>query len=70
MAGKGSLLRHRKVKLALVEHPRTPRQVSLPLLRQLYTFDLMQVALTPTVPAELKLAADEALSSRMETLAA
>lgn len=69
MASNGSVLRHRKVMRALVEHPHTPRQVSLPLLPQLYTFDLMRVALTPTVPAEVRLAADEALSSRMERLA-
>lgn len=68
MARNGSLLKHRKVKLALVEHPKTPRQVSLPLVRQLYTFDLMQVALTPIVAADIKLAADEALCSRMATL--
>ena len=64
----GSVLKHRKVKLALVEHPKTPRHVSLPLVRQLYTFDLMQVALTPVVPADVKLAADEALCNRMETI--
>lgn len=64
----GAVLKHRKVKLALVEHPRTPRHVSLPLVRQLYTFDLMQVALTPVVPADVKLAADEALCNRLETL--
>jgi hypothetical protein len=64
----GSVLKQRKVKLALVEHPRTPRHISLPLVRQLYTFDLMQVALTPVVPADIKLAADEALCNRMETI--
>jgi hypothetical protein len=64
----GAVLKHRKVKLALVEHPRTPRQVSLALVRQLYTFDLMQVALTPVVPADVKHAADEALCNRLETL--
>jgi hypothetical protein len=63
-----SVLKQRKVKLALVEHPRTPRHVSLPLVRQLYTFDLMQVALTPIVPADVKLAADEALCNRIETI--
>ena len=65
----GELLKYRKVKLALVEHPKTPRHVSLPLIRQLYTFDLMQVALTPVVPADVKRAADETLSHRLETLA-
>jgi len=68
LAKNGNLLKQRKVKLALVEHPGTPRHVSLPLVRQLYTFDLMQVALTPVVPADVKLAADEALCNRMETI--
>ena len=66
----GSVLRNNKVKVALVEHPRTPRHVSIPLIRQLYTFDLMQVALTPAVPADIKRAADEALCNRLETLPA
>jgi hypothetical protein len=69
MAGNGSVLRQRRVMRALVEHPHTPRQVSLPLVRRLYTFDLMRVALTPTVPAAVRLAADQALSDRMERLA-
>jgi hypothetical protein len=64
----GAVLKHRKVKLALVEHPKTPRHVSLPLVRQLYTFDLMQVALTPLVPADIKLAAEDALCNRLEML--
>jgi hypothetical protein len=65
----GDLLKYRKVKLALVEHPKTPRHVSLPLIRQLYTFDLMQVALTPAVPADVKHAADEMLCNRLDTIA-
>jgi hypothetical protein len=68
LAKNGNVLKHRKVKLALVEHPKTPRHVSRPLVRQLYTFDLMQVALTQAVPADVKLAADEALCNRMETI--
>jgi hypothetical protein len=65
----GELAKLRKVKLALAEHPKTPRHVSLPLIRQLNTFDLMQVALTPAVPADVKHAADEALCNRLDTLA-
>jgi hypothetical protein len=64
----GEVLKFRKVKLALVEHPKTPRHISLPLVRQLYTFEVMQVALTPMVPADLKLAADEVLCNRLETI--
>jgi hypothetical protein len=68
LAKNGSALKQRKVKLALVEHPKTPRHISLPLVRQLYTFDLMQVALTPVVPADVKRAADEALLNRLDTV--
>lgn len=68
LAKNSGVLNNRKVKRALVEHPKTPRHISLPLIRQVYTFDLMQVALTPVVPADIKLAADEALCHRMEAL--
>jgi len=45
--GKNSgLMKSRKLKLAMVEHPRTPRHLSLPMVRHLFTFDLMKVALT------------------------
>jgi len=62
------LLKSRKVIVALVSHQKTPRHVSVPLLRQLFTFDLMQVALTPTVPADVKKAAEEVLIARLESL--
>jgi hypothetical protein len=68
LSKNGSLVKSRKVKLALVTHAKTPRHVSLPLVRHLYTFDLMKVALTPAVPADVKIAADEVLVGRMETV--
>jgi hypothetical protein len=68
LAKNAGLLKYRRVKLALVTHPKTPRHVSMPMVRTLFTFDLMQVALTPTVPADLKIAADEALCSRLESV--
>jgi len=63
-------MQSRKVKLAVVEHPKTPRHVSIPMVRRLFTFDLMQVALTPVVPADIKVAAEEALINRLETVSA
>ncbi|HYL16931.1 MAG TPA: hypothetical protein VEV41_28115 [Terriglobales bacterium] len=68
LSKNANVIKLRKVRRALVEHPRTPRHISLPMLRHLYAFDLMQVALTPVVPADLKRAADEALVTRLETL--
>lgn len=67
--GKSSLVRKsRKAKLALLAHGKTPRHISLAILRQLFTFDLMRVALTPTVAGDIKMAADEALINRLETI--
>jgi len=63
-----SVIKSRKVLLGLATHPRTPRHITLPLLRRLFTFDLMQVAITPTVAADVKRAAEEQLVNRMESL--
>jgi hypothetical protein len=38
------------------------------MLRHLYTFDLMQVALTPMIPADVKKAADEILVNKLGTI--
>jgi hypothetical protein len=63
-----SVMKSRKLKLAVSQHPRTPRHVSLPLGRQLFTFDLMQLALAPLAPADIKKAAEEALLTRLESV--
>lgn len=68
LSRNGGVVKSRKVKLALIEHPRTPRHISIPMVRHLFTFDLMQVALTPVVPADIKMAAEESLISRLERL--
>lgn len=58
----------RKVQLAVVTHPRTPRHVSVPNIRHLYVFELMQIALMPALAADLKRAAEEALLGRLATI--
>jgi len=66
LARNANALKSRKVKIALVSHPNTPRHVSVPLARQFYTFDLMKVAISPRVPADLKVAVDDVLISRLK----
>jgi hypothetical protein len=68
LSKNASAMKSRKVKLALAEHRKTPRHVSVPMVRHLFTFDLMRVALTPAVPADVRAAADEALCSRVDTI--
>ncbi len=60
----------RKVLLGLVQHPRTPRHISVPLLRRMFTFDLVQVTLTPAVAADIKRAAEEQIIVRLESIPA
>lgn len=68
LAKNTNALKSRKVKIALASHPHTPRHVSVPLARQFYTFDLMRVALSPSVPADVKVAVDDVLISRLKTV--
>jgi hypothetical protein len=63
-----TLAKLRKIQLAIVMHQHTPRHVSVPTIRHLYAFELMQVALLPAVPADVKRAAEEVLISRMGTI--
>jgi hypothetical protein len=58
----------RKVLVALIAHSRTPRHVSIPLLRTLFTFDLMNLALTAAVAPDVKRAAEEQILTRLESL--
>ena len=63
-----SVLKHRKIHIAVASHPRTPRHVSLPLARHLYTFELVKIALLPAVPADVKVGVDETIISRLEQI--
>ena len=63
-----TVMKHRRVIVALVCHPRTPRYVSVPITRRLYTFELMRITLLPPVPADVKMIAEEAVINRLETI--
>jgi len=68
LAKNAGLLKSRKVKIALVSHPRAPRHISIPLARHFYTFDLMKVTLSAHTPADVKVAVDNVLIARLKTL--
>jgi hypothetical protein len=68
LARNAAVMKHRRVMLAMVAHPRTPRHLSLPAARQLYTFEMMQIALSPVVAADLKMVVEDMLVSRLETI--
>lgn len=68
LAKDASTIKTRKIKIALVCHPHTPRHVSVPLARTLYTFELVKVALSPTVLPDIKVAIDDILISRLKSI--
>ncbi len=68
LAKNGKAMKHRPVIVTLAAHIKTPRHVSLPLIRTLYVFELMQISLTPGVHADIKMAADAAILMRLESI--
>jgi hypothetical protein len=68
LSKNSGVMKSRKVKRAVVAHPKTPRYIAVSIIRQLFTFDLMQVALLPTLAGDLKIAAEEALIKRLEAI--
>jgi hypothetical protein len=58
--------RNYTLRFALVRHPKSPRIVSLPILKFLYIFDLLRVAQTPAVPADVKMVAEETILKKLE----
>jgi len=63
-----ALLKAYRVKRGLAFHPRTPRLVTLRLLKDLYLMDLVQLTLSPAIPTELKLNAEDQLIARLPQL--
>ena len=63
-----AVARGRKVQRALLLHRHTPRQVWLPFVRNMATLELAVVALSPTVPAEVQRACEEAVIVRVKTI--
>jgi hypothetical protein len=68
VARRKPLLKSYRVKRGLAFHPRTPRLVTLRLLRDLFLMDLVQLTLLPGIPTELKRNAEDQLVSRLPQL--
>ena len=68
IARDSAAMKSRKVRIAMASHQRTPRRIGLRIIRELYTFELMQFALTPAAAADLKRIADELLLSRLTSI--
>ena len=70
IARNGAVMKHRDVILGVVAHPHTPRHVSLPAARFLYTFELMKLALMPVLAGDLRISIEETIIARLESVSA
>jgi hypothetical protein len=68
LAGHAQAVHSYHVKLALVRHPKTPRLVSLPLMKFLHLFDLVRVSQTPGAHPQVKKVAEETILKKLEAL--
>lgn len=68
VADKGKWTSSEAVRVRLARHPRTPRRIALPLLRQIYLFDLVRLSLLPSVPADIRRLAEEIIVTRVPHL--
>src|SRR6202167_5802244 len=68
LSKNASVNKSRKIRIALASHPHTPRHVSVPMARQFYTFELMKFTLSPIVPADVRVAVEDVLISRLNTV--
>ncbi len=67
IAGNTAVMKHRRVIVAVVSHLKTPRFISLPMARRLFTFELTKIALLPSIAADLKVTLEEAIVARLGT---
>src|SRR5258708_19433842 len=68
MGRRKPLPKNYRVKRALAVPPRSPRLVSLRLLRDLYLMDLVQLTFLPGISTELKRNAEDQLIARLPQL--
>src|SRR3954471_7483075 len=68
LARNTAAMKFRSVIAGVVAHPHSPRFVSLPLSRQLFVFEQMNVASQPGVPVEMKMALEQAIIDRIDTV--
>src|SRR5487761_809377 len=69
IAAHPSWKKNEGVGLRPARPPQTPRRVALQFLRQIFLFDLVQISLLPSAPAEIRRVAEEIILQRLPQLA-
>jgi hypothetical protein len=68
IASAGKWASSEAVRFRLAKHPRTPRRFRFAAIGQLYLFDLVRLSLLPSVPPDVRRAAEEVILTRVPHL--
>ncbi|HKW89024.1 MAG TPA: hypothetical protein VJN21_09725 [Candidatus Acidoferrales bacterium] len=68
IAANSTWKKNEGVRFRLARHPHAPRRIALQLLRDLFLFDLVQLSLSPSTPAEIRRVAEEVILRRLPHL--
>lgn len=68
LALKTQWFKSEEIRYAVVAHPHTPRHVAVSLVRQLFVFDLVKLALAANAQPEVRRLAEEALITKIPQL--
>lgn len=68
IAANPSWKKSEAVCFRIARHPHSPRRVALQLLRGIFVFDLVQISLSPSTPAEIRRVAEEVILRRLPHL--
>ena len=69
IARKKDWMRSYRVKARIAAHPHVPRLIALPLVRQLYLFDLVNLTLLPAASPEIRRIAEDVILTRLPQIA-
>ncbi|MCL4523938.1 MAG: hypothetical protein M1451_08510, partial [Acidobacteria bacterium] len=61
VARRKEFMRSYRVRARVAAHPHTARLAALPLIRQLFLFDLVNLTLQPATPAEIRRIAEDVI---------
>jgi hypothetical protein len=67
-SAKGKWMACEGVRLRVAQHPHTPKRLALTALRQIFLFNLVRLSLMPSVPGDIRRAAEEAILTRVPHL--